>query len=126
MFSNKKDRSKDEKNVSTQQKKAKKEPRIIGLQSREQHEALQQARAFQATQAFDQQYAARAGVEATHEQAIRRCGLRQNRYIGLEKTRLQHIATAAAINLVRIGEWLLGTPTAQTRRSHFAALQGAA
>ena len=106
--------------------RSKKEPRIIGLQPRNQYEALQATREVQTTEAFRQQYAARAGVESTHEQAIRRCGLRQCRYIGLAKTHLQHLVTAVAINLIRVGEWLAGTPTAPTRCSRFAALQGAA
>ena len=105
--------------------RSKKEPRIIGLQARDQYEALQTTREVQTTEAFRQQYAARAGVESTHEQAIRRCGLRQCRYIGLAKTHLQHIVTAVAINLIRVGEWLAGTPIAPTRCSRFAALQGA-
>ncbi|MGH9914020.1 MAG: transposase [Pyrinomonadaceae bacterium] len=52
------------------------------------------------TQEFQQQYAARAGIEATHEQAIRCCGLRQSRYIGMAKTHLQHVLTETAINVV--------------------------
>jgi transposase len=75
------------------------------------------------TDEFRQQYAARAGVEATHAQAVRCSGLRQSRYIGLAKTRFQHVATAAAINILRISAWCQGTPFAQTRCSHFAALQ---
>ena len=106
--------------------RAKKEPRILGLQARDQHEALQTARAAQTTEAFREQYASRAGVESTHEQAIRRCGLRHCRYIGLAKTHLQYLATAVAINLIRVGEWLAGTLTTPTRCSRFAALQGAA
>jgi len=68
--------------------RAKKEPRILGLQTRDQYEALQATREIQITEAFRQQYVARAGVESTREQAIRRCGLRQCRYIGLAKTHL--------------------------------------
>ena len=105
--------------------RAKKEPRIIGLQSRDQYEALQTARQAQTTEAFRAQYAARAGVESAHAQAVRRCGLRQCRYIGLAKTRLQHVVTAVAVNLIRVAEWLAGTPIAPTRCSRFAALQGA-
>lgn len=103
--------------------KSKIEPRIIGLQSRDYYEALQAARKRQDTEAFREQYAPRAGIEATHEQAIRRCGLRQSRYIGLVKTHLQHLLTAAAINLVRISDWWSGQRPARTRRSRFAALQ---
>jgi transposase len=100
-----------------------KELRIVGLQAREQYEALHAARQHQTTAEFAQQYAPRAGVEGTHAQGIRRCGLRQARYIGLAKTHLQHIATAAALNLVRLGEWWAGTPHAKTRCSPFAYLK---
>ncbi len=103
--------------------RAKVEPRIIGLQEREYHEALQTARTRQTTKEFRQQYAARAGIEGTHEQAIRRSGLRRARYIGIAKTHLQHVLTAVALNVVRVGEWLAGTPIAKTRLSPFAALR---
>jgi transposase len=106
--------------------RAEREPRIVGLQAREHFEALQHARRHQETEAFRASYAARAGIEGTHAQAIHRCGLRRSRYIGLAKTRLQHAITAAAINLVRVAEWFAGTPVARTRLSHFAALQAAA
>jgi transposase len=106
--------------------KAEKEPRIIGLQGREHHEALQAARRGQTTEEFRSRYAARAGIEGTHEQAIRRCGLRQCRYIGQVKAHLQHVLTAAAINVVRLSDWWAGTAVAQTRCSRFAALQPAA
>ena len=103
--------------------RAKIEPRIVGLQVREQYEALQAARRRQTTKEFQQQYAPRSGIEATHEQAVRRCGLRRSCYIGLAKTSLQHLLTATAINLVRLGEWFAGRSPAPTRRSRFAALQ---
>jgi transposase len=106
--------------------KSEKEPRIIGLLPREQHEALQATRREQGTEEFRSRYAARAGIEGTHEQAIRRCGLRRCRYIGEAKAHLQHLLTAAAINLVRLSEWWSGTPLARTRCSRFAALQPAA
>jgi transposase len=102
--------------------KAKREPRIIGLQAQDYEEALQAARKRQSTAAFRLNYAGRAGIEGTHGQAIRRCDLRQCRYIGLAKTRLQHIITAVAINLARIGAWWTDTPRAKTRCSRFAAL----
>jgi transposase len=53
--------------------RAKNEPRIIGLQAREHYEALQSARQHQTTKEFQQRYAARSGIEATHAQAISRC-----------------------------------------------------
>jgi transposase len=105
--------------------RAKQEPRIVGLQTREPYEALQEARQRQTSEEFRQQYAPRAGIESTHAQGIRRCGLRQARYVGLAKTHFQHLATAAALNFVRLGEWLAGTPRAKTRGSPFAALKAA-
>jgi len=104
----------------------KREPRVIGLQASEYFEALQGARKHRKTEAFRASYTARAGIEGTHAQAISRCGLRRFRYIGLAKTRLQHVLTATAINLVRVAEWCTRTPVAKTRRSRFAALQAAA
>lgn len=103
--------------------RAKHEPRILGLQPREYHDALQTMRTLQTTDAFLKSYAPRAGIESTHAQAIRRSGLRHTRYRGLPKTHLQHVITAAAINLLRIASWANGTPIAHTRCSHFAALQ---
>jgi len=106
--------------------KSKLEPRTIGLQAQEHHKTLCGARQRQKTEEFRSQYAARAGIEATHEQAIRRCGLRQGHYIGQAKTRLQHVLTATAINLVRLNDWWAARPHAKTRVSHFAALAQAA
>jgi Transposase DDE domain len=79
-------------------------------------------RVRQTTNEFRQAYAARAGIESTHAQAVRRSGLRRTRYRGLSKTHLRHVITAAAINLSRIASWADGTPLAKTRCSHFAAL----
>ena len=42
--------------------------------------------------------------------------------MGLQKTQLHHLLSAAALNFVRVGEWLMGTPKATTRRSPFARL----
>jgi hypothetical protein len=46
--------------------------------------------------------------------------------MGLAKTHLQHLITAVALNVVRLGEWWLGTPPAKTRCDAFAALRMAA
>src|SRR5215471_18169174 len=78
----------------------------------EHHETRCAARKRQKTEEFRSQYAARASIEATHEQAIRRCGLRQYRYIGQAKTYLQHVLTAMAINLVRVNDWWTAGPHA--------------
>ena len=83
---------------------------------------MQAARQFQAIQAFQTNYAARAGVEGTLAQGVSLGGLRQTRYRGLLKTRLQHILMAVAINLIRVVAWLNDLPLAATRQSSFAAL----
>jgi hypothetical protein len=59
--------------------RSKKEPRIVGLQAREQYEALHAARQHPTTAAFAPQDAPRAGIEGPPEQGIRRCGLRPSR-----------------------------------------------
>ena len=70
--------------------------------------------------------AVRAGIEGTISQAVRGFGLRRSRYVGQAKTHLQHVATAAAMNLVRMTEWLGGAEMATTRRSKFRALMAQA
>ena len=106
--------------------RAKTLPRSLTLQPRAQHEAIQAARQNQTTTAFVKQYARRAGIEGTVSQGVRRFGLRRARYRGLAKTHLQHVATAAAINVHRLTDWLNEASRAPTRTSHFAALAAAA
>ncbi|RDI58938.1 IS1182 family transposase [Nocardia pseudobrasiliensis] len=99
--------------------------RRLTLRHRAQHQALQLARAEQQTAQWQQRYQHRAGVEGTIAQGIRVCGLRRSRYRGLAKTRLQHLLTAAGLNLNRLNTWWETTPFARTRTSHFAALRPA-
>ncbi|HET8648360.1 MAG TPA: transposase, partial [Vicinamibacteria bacterium] len=106
--------------------RAKGQPRGLTLQPRAEHEAVQAARQRQTTAAFRAQYAPRAGLEGTLSQGVRAFGLRRARYRGLRETHLQHVATAAAINLARLGAWLTGAEPEATRRSHFARLAPAA
>ena len=90
-------------------------PREITVRPREQHAALQAARQFQKTAEFKTQYPARAGIEGTLAQGLRVANLRVARYVGLAKTGLQHLLTAAAINLIRFGDWCMDRPRAKTR-----------
>jgi hypothetical protein len=85
----------------------------MGLEAHEHYEALQSARQHQTTKEIQERYAARSGIEATHTQAVSRFRLRRCGYIGLAKTRLQHVIIAAAVNLVRIADWYRGIPAAQ-------------
>jgi transposase len=94
-------------------------PRGLTFMIQADYEALDRARARQKTAEFKQEYSWRSGIEGTISQGIRGFNLRKCRYIGLEKTRLQHTLTAAAMNLRRIYAWLEEIPLAQTRRSHF-------
>jgi transposase len=101
-------------------------PRTLTLQPQAEHEAIQAARQRQETPEFATQYLRRAGIEGTLSQGVRVCGLRAARYRGLAKTHLQHVATAAGLNVLRLGAWWRHTPPARTRRSRFAALDPAA
>ncbi|MCA1717094.1 MAG: IS1182 family transposase [Actinobacteria bacterium] len=102
--------------------RAKNLPRALTLQPREEHEAIQFARRRQKTEEFASLYSQRAGIEGTVSQGVRAFGLRQARYQGLERTHLQEVATAAAINVSRLADWLNGVPAAATRRSRLAVL----
>ena len=101
---------------------AEKMPRQVTVRPQAEHEALQQARQDQQTEAFRQDYARRAGVEGTISQGVRAFGLRQARYLGLAKTHLQELGTAVAINLCRWSAWHRHKPRAKTRTSRLAAL----
>ena len=102
---------------------AKTSPRNLTFRPRAEHEALQEARRQQETEEWRQRYATRAGVEGTLAQALQLFDLRHCRYIGLAKTRLQHVLTAVALNIVRLEAWWTSRPLAKTRISRFAALQ---
>src|SRR3954467_1896997 len=98
------------------------EGREMTLRPQEQHEALQAARRQQETAEWKAEYAVRAGIEGTLSEGIRGFGLRRCRYIGLAKAHLQHVITAAAMNLSRLASWLSEAPRAKTRTSRFARL----
>ena len=96
--------------------------RTLTLRPKQLHETLFAARARQQTASFKKQYTARAGIEGTISQGTRAFGLRHCRYRGFPKTRLQHIITATAINLVRVWSWWTDAYTWGTRPSRFATL----
>lgn len=85
-------------------------------------EAQQLARQRQQTTDFKDAYATRAGVEGTISQATCALSARRSRYRGMTKTHFQHLVTAAAINLLRVLDWLNGVPPSTTPKSHFARL----
>jgi transposase len=96
--------------------------RSLLLHVEEHDRALRKARALMNSEEGQRLYRLRAGVEAAISQGVRATGLRRSRYRGLEKTRLQHVASAAALNLTRVGAWLLGDRPEPTRTSRFARL----
>ncbi|MDP9371134.1 MAG: IS1182 family transposase [Chloroflexota bacterium] len=97
-------------------------PRHLTFRPEAEHEALQRVRQEPTTADWQARYDGRAGIEGTLSQGIRAFGLRRCRYLGLAKTRLQHLATGAALNVARIAAWAEGRPHAPTRVSRFAAL----
>lgn len=86
------------------------------------YEAQQNARQRQQTPDFKTACHVRAGVEGTMSQAACVLGARRSRYRGMDKTHLQHLGVAAAINLLRVMDWLNEVPRAKTPRSRFARL----
>src|SRR6266516_2714194 len=97
--------------------------RQLSLRPRETHDAIAAARAGQASQQRKARYNIRAGIEGTIAQATHVTGIRTARYLGLDKTRLEHNAAAAAINLIRLNAWWTGKPLDRTRTSHLQRLE---
>jgi hypothetical protein len=69
-------------------------------------------------------YALRAGVgvEGTIRQGVAVTGMRRARYRGLPKTRLEHVYSAVALNLIRLDAHWNGHALDRTRTSHLARL----
>ena len=96
--------------------------RQLFLRPREIHQAVTAARAGQDTRQWKDRYKARAGVEGTMHQATHVTGIRRARYLGLDKTRLEHLAAATAINVIRLDAWYTGQPLDRTRTTHLQRL----
>jgi len=96
--------------------------RQLYLRPRDIHQAIADARAAQSTQQWKDRYKARAGVEGLMHQASHVTGIRRARYLGLDKTRLEHLAAATAINLIRLDAWYSAQPIDRTRTTHLQRL----
>ncbi len=70
----------------------------------------------------EKEYAFGAGIESTISPGVRPLGLRRTRYVGLARTRLGHVLTAAASDILRVGEWLADIKRPKTRSSPSAIL----
>ncbi len=86
---------------------------------------LKELRAYQEKDDFKAHYRKRAGVEGTISQAARIANLHRARYWGLARTHLQHLATAAALNLIRLSDWLSGLRPVIERPTPLAKLAAA-
>jgi hypothetical protein len=96
--------------------------RALHLRPKDEYLILQARRQEQSTESFQDTYRKRAGVEGTFTQAVRRTELRRSRYRSQAKTHWQHLASAAALNLFRIIDWLNAVPFAPTRHSPLSHL----
>jgi hypothetical protein len=99
--------------------------RQLTIPTREAYHAQLAARASQDTPHGRAQYALRAGVEGTIRQAVAVTGIRRARYRGLPKTRLQHIYSAVAVNLIRLHAYWHGHAPDRGRTSHLTRLEHA-
>lgn len=106
--------------------KARNRPRSLTLHPESERKALEAARERETTEDFRTLYNLRSGIEGTVSQGVRAFELREARYRGLAKTHLQNVATAVAIDLGRVYDWLNDVPKAKTRQSRFAALASVA
>ncbi|MCA1638374.1 MAG: IS1182 family transposase [Acidobacteria bacterium] len=102
--------------------RSKKAGRSLQIPGREMYEALEQTRRKLLSEEGRNEYRKRAGIEGTISQGVRRGTLRRSRYSGLEKTHLQEVATATAINIVRAVNYSSMELPAKTRVSRFARL----
>lgn len=97
--------------------------RQLTVPPREVHDAQLAARATQDTPDWQARYARRAGVEGTIRQAVAVTGTRRARYRGLPKTRLEHVYSAVALNLIRLDAYWNGHALDRTRTSHLTRLE---
>ena len=79
--------------------------RTITLHYRE--EKLQEVRAYNETEEFEERYRQRPKVERKLSELLRLCGLRVGRYFGQKKTELQALLAATVANLKRAGTQLI-------------------
>jgi len=75
--------------------KNKKGRRTVTVNKHERH--LQDGRAFQETEEFQKEYPGRSKIEAKNAELVHH-GLRQGRYIGLAKIRLQALLVGTLVN----------------------------
>jgi transposase len=87
--------------------------------------AVEKRKQEQHTEEFSKRYGKRAGIEGTISQGVFAMGMRRSRYRGQDKTHLQFIFTAAAMNITRAVNWLNGIPRKTTQPTKFGRLVAA-
>lgn len=95
--------------------------RDLTVRSREHYEAMRLIREL-GLGPDRSRYFGREGIEGTIARAVKTCGARRARYVGLGKVHLQHLLGAAALNFLRVGEWLAGRQRGAPPRSPFSRL----
>lgn len=83
---------------------------------------VQQRKIDQHTSQWHDIYGKRSGIEGTISQGVFALGARRTRYKGQEKTQLQFVLTATAINLTRVLNWQSEVPRSETRITRFGKL----
>src|SRR5207253_2330107 len=99
--------------------------RTISFHEESIFKAVQERKQEQHTQEFRKRYGKRSGIEGTISQGVFAMGMRQSRYRGQDKTHLQFIFTAAAMNITRAINWLNEIPRKATRPTRFGRLAAA-
>lgn len=96
--------------------------RTITIRPKGSFLALKARREREQTAQYRREFARRAGIEATISQGVRVLRVRRSRYVGLARTHVSHVLTAAGLNFLRVTDWLAGLPRAGTRSSQCALL----
>jgi len=94
--------------------------RQLNLQPRELHELAHTNRTAQQDKNWQANYATRAGIEGTIHQTVHITGARRTRYRGLDKTHLDHVYDAVALDLIRLDAWWNDKPLDRRHTTHLA------
>ncbi|SBW23146.1 hypothetical protein FDG2_3642 [Candidatus Protofrankia californiensis] len=99
--------------------------RQIVIPSRRLYEIQRRNRTDQNSQEWKHRYQHRAGVEGAISEAARAYGVRRCRYIGLEKTKVQHQLAGCGMNAARITDWIErdSQPVPERSQTRFTALR---
>lgn len=96
--------------------------RTLSFHEQPVFEVVQQRKREQHTEEWRKQYGKRAGIEGTISQCVFALDTRRSRYRGLDKTHLQFVLTAAAMNVTRVLNWLNDEPRSETHTTRFSKL----